>query len=446
MTKQFDVFVIGTGSAGSAVAFACAEAGLSVAISDNLPFGGTCALRGCDPKKMLVAAEEAVDLFGRMQQAGTVTGSVAIDWPGLMKFKRSFTDPVPTNRERSFTDSKIDMFHGHAVFSAADTLVINNEEIHANNFVIATGARPMDLGFLGEEHVIDSTAFLELETLPRNIVFVGGGYISFEFAHICARAGSNATIIHSGKRPLEQFDGHLVMRLVEASKRLGISIVLNSAVSSVVRKEHGFTVLFGGKEIQADLVVHGAGRTPAIHDLNLSAAGVDWSDKGVTVNDSLQSTSNPRVYSAGDAAFSGGPPLTPVADYTGAILAANILEPNSRKANFANIPSIAFTTPSLGSVGATPEQADGKKMNYRLNEGDSSSWYSSRRVNEKASFYRVLIDKDSDLILGAHVLGPGTEELINIFSFAMQFRLTSTQMQGALMAYPTYASDISYMV
>ena len=446
VVRTFDVFVIGTGSAGSSAAFACAEAGLKVGISDDLPFGGTCALRGCDPKKMLVAAEETVDLFNRMKSAGAVSGSVAIDWAGLMKFKRSFTDLLPSARERSYADAGIAAFHGHAEFAASDRLSIGDENISAAHFVIATGERPMDLQFSGDEHVIDSTHFLECETLPANIVFVGGGYISFEFAHICARAGSKATIFHRGKRPLEQFDVQLVGKLVEATETLGIDVLLEFAVSSVVRNADGFTVTAGDRTIETDLVVHGAGRMPAIGDLNLDAAGVDWNRKGVAVNDFLQSTSNPRVYAAGDAARTGGPPLTPVANYTGSIAAKNILKPNTRKAHFGNIPSIVFTTPSLGSVGLTQDRAEGQALAYRINEGDSSRWYSSRRVNEKTSAYRVLIDKESDRILGAHVLGPGTEELINLFALAMQSDLTATKIQNTMMAYPTYGSDMYYLV
>jgi len=443
---QFDVFIIGTGSAGSSVAFACAQEGLRVAISDNVPFGGTCALRGCDPKKVLVAAEETVDLFYRMQNAGAVRGSAAIDWAGLMKFKRSFTDPVPADRERAYSESKIATFHGAAAFKSPGSIRINEQEIEAEHFVVATGARPRPLSFPGAERLRDSTAFLELEALPKRVVFVGGGYISFEFAHVCARAGSKATIIHRGKRPLERFDEDLVRVLVDATKELGINVVLDAEVSELKPRSGGFVVTAGAERFEADLVFHGAGRIPALSELNLSVAGAPWTEDGVEVDEFLQSTRNPRVYAAGDAARSGGPPLTPIADYTGSIVAANILHPRSKKAAFSAIPSIVFTTPSLAAVGLTQEQADREQRSYKLHAGDSSTWYSARRVNAKTASYKVLVDKGSDKILGAHVLGPGTEELINLFAMAMQLQTSASDLGSVLFAYPTYSSDLSYML
>ncbi|HEV2262114.1 MAG TPA: NAD(P)/FAD-dependent oxidoreductase [Candidatus Rubrimentiphilum sp.] len=446
MSAQFDVFVIGTGSAGSAAAFACADAGLSVAICDNLPFGGTCALRGCDPKKVLVAAEETVDLFHRMRRTGVVAGSCAIDWPGLMRFKRSFTDPVPAGRERSYAESKIATFHGTAAFMSRESLRIGEEGIEAEHFVVATGAKPAQLGFPGEEHLLDSTGFLELETLPSRIVFVGGGYISFEFAHICARAGAKATIIHRGKRPLEKFDAELVGKLVDATTALGVDVILDTAVSSIERSDNEFTVTANGQHFTADLVVHGAGRRPAITDLDIQRAGIAATQKGITVNSYLQSTTNSRVYAAGDSANSSGAPLTPVADYTGSVVAANIIHGNSKTISFDGIPSIVFTMPALGAVGLTQEYADAHRVKYRISKGDSSRWYSSRRVNEKTAAYRVLSDEASQRILGAHVVGPGTEELINLFAAAMQFNATAPQIENTILAYPTYGSDISHMV
>jgi glutathione reductase (NADPH) len=446
MSAQFDVLVIGTGEAGSAAAFACADAGLSVAICDNLPFGGTCALRGCDPKKVLVAAEETVDLFHRMQNAGAVAGSGAIDWSGLMKFKRSFTDPVPVDRERSYAESKIATFHGTATFTSRDSVRIGEEDIQAGHFVVATGAKPAHLGFPGEEHLLDSTGFLELETLPSRIAFVGGGYISFEFAHICARAGAKATIIHRDERPLEKFDAKLVQKLVDATTALGVDIVLDTAVSSVKRSDDAFLVDASGHQIPADLVVHGAGRLPAIADLDIRRADIAATEKGITVNSYLQSITNPCVYAAGDAANSSGAPLTPVADYTGSVVAANIIHGNSKTASFDGIPSIVFTTPALGAVGMTQEYADAHEIKYRISEGDSSRWYSSRRVNEKTVAYRVLVDDVSEQVLGAHIIGPGTEELINLFALAMQFGVKTTQIGQAILAYPTYGSDLSYMI
>jgi len=201
---RFDVVVLGTGAAGSVVAGACREAGRSVAIVDERPFGGTCALRGCDPKKVLVQAAELLDHVARMQGKGVV-GSPAGDWPSLIKFKRTFTDPVTPSKEKSFAKQGIAMFHGHARFVSDASVDVDGVVLHGEHVVVATGARPMDLAFEGHEHVITSDDFLDLDALPSPIVFVGGGYVSFELAHVSARFGAEVHIVHRGERPLERY-------------------------------------------------------------------------------------------------------------------------------------------------------------------------------------------------------------------------------------------------
>src|ERR1051325_5107586 len=216
MPQTFDLVVIGTGSAATAIAFRCREAGWSVAMIDSLPFGGTCALRGCDPKKILVGAAEAVDWARRMQGKG-LSGLPAINWPELMRFKRTFTGPFPERLEKRAAEAGIAGFHGRARFTGPRTIDVAGETIAARHIAIAAGTRPTTLNIPGEEHLATSDRFLELEALPRRLVFTGGGYIAFEFAHLARRAGAEVTIVHRGERPLEGFDPDLVARLVEHS-------------------------------------------------------------------------------------------------------------------------------------------------------------------------------------------------------------------------------------
>src|SRR5688500_3469457 len=204
-TKTFDVVIIGTGSAASAVAFPCRSAGWTVAVIDSRPFGGTCTLRGCDPKKVLVGAAELVDWSDRMRGKGVRGDDVGIDWPELMRFKRTFTDSVPHQREQSFLQAGIATFHGPARFVGPTTVQVGDERLEANRVVIATGAGPIKLPIPGAEHVTTSDQFLELNELPLSLIFVGGGYISFEFAHVAARAGAEVAILHRGVRPLARF-------------------------------------------------------------------------------------------------------------------------------------------------------------------------------------------------------------------------------------------------
>jgi glutathione reductase (NADPH) len=484
-TKTFDLVVIGTGVAASTAAYQCISENWKVAIIDSRPFGGTCALRGCDPKKVLVGGAELIDWDNRMEGKGVVVNSkmIHIDWQDLMHFKRSFTEPVPKNREEGFSKAGIATFHGRAHFVGPTTLKVkgggggvgehdgydenNINLLEGRHVLVATGAKPAKLDILGEEYVITSDQFLELEKLPEQIVFIGGGYISFEFAHIAARAGvKKVTILHRGKRPLNHFDPDLVDRLVQATHDLGIDVQLQVEVKKVEKKSSGvFIVNASRKEeslvnnnndrniaIETNMVVHGGGRVPEIDDLNLEEAGVDYDPRrGIKVNEYLQSTSNPAVYAAGDAAGSGGPQLTPIAIYEGQIVADNLIKGNHIKPNFNGVPSVVFTVPPLASVGLQEQAAKEQGINFKTNYvQDTSSWYSSRRIGEKYSGFKVLVEKEgagmSGRILGAHLLGHNSEEVINLFAIAIRQGISSTDLKEAVFSYPTNSSDITYML
>ena len=459
-TKTFDLVVIGTGVAASTVAWKCHSAGWSVAVVDSRPFGGTCALRGCDPKKVLVGAAEVIDWNRRMEGRGIIDpNKLKIHWPDLMHFKRSFTEPVPKEREEQFSKAGIVAFHGRVRFIGEKTVIVDDTHtLSGQHMLIATGAQPMKLNIPGEDNICKSDQFLELNELPSKIVFVGGGYISFEFAHIAARAGAMVTILHRGTRPLNNFDPYLVDILLQRTRDLGIEVRLQTKVDAIESSKadnntnNGIVVhasTTGGEKykVETEMVVHGAGRVPEIDDLELAAAGVQREDKkGVKVNEYLQSVSNPAVYAAGDAAENGGLPLTPIAAYEGEIVATNLLEGNHIKPNYRGVPSVVFTIPPLASVGLQEDAARKQGLHFRINKANTSSWYSSRRVGENHSGYKVLIDEDNDLILGAQVLGPHAEEVINIFAIAIRLGLKAGEIKQVIFSYPTNSSDISYML
>ncbi len=449
--KTYDLVAIGTGAAGTSAAFAAREAGWDVAIVDMRPFGGTCALRGCDPKKVVVAAEELVDWSRRFRDKAVVTGELAIDWPALIDFKTTFVAPVPKQNADAFAEAGINAFRETVRFVDRTTLRIGQETVTAKHVVIASGAKPRDLPIPGAELLTTSTAFLDLENLPRRLVMVGGGYISFEFAHVAARAGAQVTIVHKGVRPLEPFDADLVDRLLEATRELGITVMLSTSVRAITERDGKLVVTVEAEngeaiDIETDVAVHGAGRVPDIDALGLEAGGIARNAKGIVVDEYLQSVSNESVYAAGDAADSGGLPLTPIASLEGEIAAANLLQPKSRRVAHRATPSVVFTSPQLGAVGLLESTAKERGLNFRITTGDTSGWYSSRRLAAAPSGYKVLIDEQNDHILGAHILGPGAEELINVFAMSIQLGLTATQLRSTIFTYPTFSSDIGYML
>ncbi len=449
MAPSYDLVVIGTGSAASTVAYKCRKAGWSVAVIDSRSFGGTCALRGCDPKKVLVGAAELVDWHHRMAKNGVTASEVKIDWAALMRFKRTFTDPVPEKRESSFAKAGIDAYHGRARFIDEKTVQVGEDTLTGGHVLIATGAAPVRLNIPGEKYIITSDQFLELEDLPKRIVFIGGGFISFEFAHIAARAGAEVCLMHRSARPLKGFDPDLVDQLVQATRKLGVDVRLHSEVTGIEKHDDHLIVSTsaGDPPFEAGLVVHGAGRVPEIAGLDLEKAGVEsYPRKGIIVNEYLQSVSNPAVYAAGDVAATGGLPLTPVASMEGHVVARNLLKGNEKTANYAGIPSVVFTIPPLASVGMHEDSARAAGLKFSVKQKETSDWYTSRRVAEKHTGFKTLVEEESDRILGAHVLGPHAEEVINIFALAIRNGIPAGEVRRMLYAYPTSSSDISYMV
>ncbi len=449
MTKEYDLIAIGTGTGASGAASRCRSAGWSVAVIDHLPFGGTCALRGCDPKKVLVGAAEAIDHSRRMRGKGIAGGEPAIAWNELIKFKRTFTAPVPAMKEKNFAKNGIDAYRGRARFRGSRSVEVGGEVIEGRFILIAVGAVPMRLGIPGEEHLITSTEFLELDRLPKKIVLVGGGFIAAEFSHLAARAGAQVTVLQRAERMLTAFDPDLVGWLMEKFHEVGIDVRLETRVTAIEKSAGGLSVRASsnGKDevFTADLVVHAAGRVPDLEPLDLAAAGVE-SEKGrLRLNEFLQSVSNPAVYAVGDAALSG-PPLTPVSSHDAKVVAANMLNGNHQKPNYLGVPSVAFTIPPIASVGLSEKQARETGIKFRMQYEKASDWYTARRVAETTYGFKVLVEEETDRILGAHLIGPHVDEVINVFALAIRKGLTAEDVKTTLFAYPTGASDIGYMV
>jgi len=449
MAQEFDLIVIGGGTGGNGVARMAATAGWKVASVDCLPFGGTCALRGCDPKKMLIAVTEGVEWARAMKGKG-FEAQVSVNWPDMIAFKRSFTDAMPPRIEAGLEKAGVTVLHGSARFTGHDTLEVDGTAYRARHFHIATGARPMTLNIPGEEHLITSTDFLDMPELPGRIAFVGGGFIAMEFAHISKRAGAAAvTVIEMMDRPLGNFDPDLVAMLVEATGDLGIDLQTRAKVLEIRKSGSAFEVVYetpsGVSTVICDAVVHATGRVPNIDDLNLEAAGIEYSRRGIKVSPSMRTT-NPRIFAVGDCADSG-PNLTPVSANEGRVAAKNLLAgKDARVVNYPPIPSVVFTLPPVATVGLSEKAARDKGLDFETHFEKTEGWYSSMRVGAKWTGYKVLVEAGSGKILGAHLIGPGAEEQINLFAMAMKTGLTANQIKAMIFAYPSYASDIGSMV
>lgn len=447
--KKYDAIVIGTGVAGITAAFEINAAGKKTAVIEKRDMGGTCAIRGCDPKKILVGASEILQRFHDFKDKG-VSGELSIDWPELMDFKRKFTKPVPENRRKAFRSAGIDIFEGTAEFLNENTIQVEGQILEAEYFIIAAGSKPRPLSFPGAEHISLSDEFLDMDRLPESIDFIGGGYVSFELAHVAGRAGSRVRIIHRSERPLKKFDPDLVNVLLNATREMGVEVHLNSPVRTVVnqgrkliaRAENGDNPV----EFHSKMLIHGAGRVANTAELNLEKANVKANKGAVEINEYAQSVSNPKVYAAGDCTYNGKN-LTPTAAHQAKIAAANVIEEKSRKISLVPTPTVVFTIPTMASVGLTEKEADRQGIDYFVNKNmDTSGWYTSRRIGLKHSGFKTLTEKKTGRIIGAHLLGHGVEETVNIIAMAMRMNVTAKQLQEFISTYPTGTYDLKHML
>ena len=445
---KFDVFVIGAGSAGQAVAQNCAKAGLKVGITERKLYGGTCPLRGCDPKKALLSATEVIEMAKNMQGNG-VLKQPTISWKAMQKFKNKFTKEVPKASENGLIAAGITTYKEEASFINENTLALGSTVIEAKHIVIATGYKPRPLPVEGALYLKNSEDFLSLKKLPKHIVFIGAGYIGMEFAHIAARAGAKVTVVQKDESPLTGFDTDLVHKLTEYSKKIGINFYFNAEVTEIKKRKKKYNIYFNqdNKElhIKANLVINAAGRVPAIDHLNLEKANIAFSEKGIVVNDYLQSSSNALVYACGDVS-EHGLPLTSMTGPEANTVSENIIYGNKVKINTPTIPSVVFTLPNIASVGLLEEEAKKRYKNIIVHYDSAENWFSAKRINAPVYAFKVIVNERTKVIVGAHLIAPHAGETINLFAMAIRNKMNTDDIKNIVFTYPSWSYDLNSMM
>lgn len=450
--KDLDVLVIGAGTAGQTAAYDLVDEGLEVGVVDmsDTP-GGVCALAGCQAKKWFYEATETVARAVHLLDKG-VTRLPEIDWAQILAEKNRFTDGIPKSTVNGFKAAGIAYQKGRAAFQSADTVLVDGAPVTAGRIVLATGARPMPLPFPGADLLTTSDGFLDLPRLPERIVFIGGGFISFEFAHFAARLGARPGDIHIlevADRPLGPFDADLVNLLVKATEAEGIRVHTGVKIDAVAKDAKEMTVRLGsGDAITTDLVVHGAGRRPNIEDLGLGNAGIEATSAGILVNAGMRTT-NPRVWAIGDCAATIQ--LARVADQeahvTAAGIAAEAQNGTAPTIDYSGVPFTLFTYPQYGMVGSTEADLKTEGIKYWKSAGSGLSWPTYRRIGMNHAAYKILVD-EAGRILGAHILSDNASGLINTFKAAMLSGKTAVALyrENVMSPYPSRESDIIYML
>lgn len=449
MARRYDVIILGAGNAGLGAAGVTREHGKSVAVVESNGVGGTCPLRGCVPKKVLVAAAETLDTLENAAVHHIETGKPRLDWPALIDREQSFTHGKSEAFTKSLRKRGIDLLTESARFAGPDRVRVGDETFEAGNIVIATGSRPRSLPIAGAEHLITSDDLLTLRRLPESLVFIGGGVIALEFSHVLARAGCKITILEATPRILPNLDADAVDKLHAASRSIGIDILTGVDVQEIAAMEGTFRLRFEHEgsehELFAACVANGAGRVPAVEQLDLEEAQVEHDGPRIAVDNHLRSVSNPRVYVAGDA-LSGSAQLSPLATYEGRLVGTNIVRGPTHAPEYHSVPSVVFTVPSLASVGWTEAQARERGLAFEVKATDMHEWLSASLYGSSTAYAKVLVEEGSRRILGAHLIGKRAEELVHLFSFAIRHGVSADDVAGGVYAFPTFSSDVPSLV
>lgn len=441
--NKFDAIIIGGGPAGLAEAYALKSAGKDIAVVENYQWGGTCPNRGCDPKKMLLSGVQARDRVAQLKGKG-FGDAPYVKWPEIEAFKDTYTSKIPEGSRSGLVNSGITAIDGDPKFISEDQISVNDELYQADNFVIATGQRPSRLNIEGKEHLLTSTDFMNLKSMPKKITFIGAGYIAFELATIANSTGAEVHIVHHNDRPLKEFDADYVDALVKQLENRGIKFHFNVDTKSIAKFGEQYVIDAGNFNLVSDLIVGATGRIPNTDNLDLDKAGVEYSAKGIKTNGKLQTT-NKNIYAIGDVVEKSQPKLTPVAGFDARYVADVILDKTDKEIEYPAIPTLVYGSPELAKVGVSTLEAEKNPDDYRVVDQDLTKWFTYYRTNEPIAKAKVIFNKE-DQIVGATLMSNEADEMINYLTLAINKKLTHDEIVNTIFAYPTPASDLQYLI
>ena len=448
MPQKFDVIIVGGGNAGFGVSAVAAEAGKSIAFIEERDFGGTCPNRGCTPKKVLVAAAHALHEIETAPAHCIEVGEAKLDWAKLIDRKSELIDFIP-GAMRATAEKRGTVFEGRAKFTGPNSVEVNGEVLEGAHIVIATGSTPRPLPIPGAEHMITSDEILSDRERPERVIFIGGGVIAMEFSHVYARAGTDVTILEALPQLLPRLDGDAVATIQKETERLGVTVKTGVKVTGIAETGTGLEVTFehDGTEqhLEADRVVNGAGRIANVAGLDLEAGGIAHDGIRIEVDENLRSTSNPAVWVAGDALVQSAQ-LSPVATYEGRLVGHNIVNADQKAPDYSVIPNAVYTVPALSSVGLTEAEAQDKGLDVSVTTSDMSGWFATKTYAESVAWSKVLTDKATGKIVGAHLIGHSGEELIHLFAMAMRHGIPAAEIKESFFAFPTFSADVKSMI
>ncbi len=443
---DYDLFVIGAGSGGVRAARLASELGARVSIAEEYRIGGTCVIRGCVPKKLLVYGSGYGADFADAKAFGWSCEDLRFDWPTLIHNVRREVDRLNGVYARILDTAGVDKFLTRAALESPHEIKLadRDQALSAKTVLVATGGHPMMPEVPGKEHLISSNQCFELEQLPASIAIIGAGYIGMEFASIFNGLGVAVTVLYRGDQILRDFDMELRDGLAEAMRNRGVDLRMNADIVSIEKEGRGYRVhLTRGDSVAADLVMAATGRVPNTTGLGLQQAGVELGWDGCVVVDEFSKSSVDNIYAVGDVTHRVN--LTPVAVHEATAFAETLFNDKPTPVDHTFIPTAVFSQPEIGTVGLTEEKAREMYRSVDIYKARFRPLKATVSGRDEKMLMKLVVDMDSDRVLGCHILGPDAAEIVQMAAIALRLGVTKAQFDATMALHPSAAEELVTM-
>ena len=440
---DYQLFVIGGGSGGVRAARIASGLGARVAIAENFRYGGTCVIRGCVPKKLLVYAAHFAEDFADAQGFGWTVPPAEFSWPQLIEAKNKEITRLSDMYENNLKGSGVEVMHGAARLVDAHTVAVNGQKITAEHILVATGGTPFVPQIPGIEHAITSNEVFDLPQLPRRVLIVGGGYIAVEFAGIINGLGARVTLCYRGQQVLRGFDDDVRAHLFDEMVKKGITVLLHQDVACIDKlNDASLSVPLTGAQgptLEVDAVLYATGRVPNTQGLGLAAVGVALGKAGGVMVDAFGQSSIASIHAVGDV--TNRIALTPVAIREGAALASTLFGPTPISADLTTVPSAVFSQPPIGTVGLTEAQALARHGEIDIYSSTFRNMRHTLSGRDERTLIKLIVDTASQRVLGAHMVGADAPEIIQGLAIAIRMGATKADFDATVALHPTAAEE-----
>jgi glutathione reductase (NADPH) len=443
---DFDLFVIGAGSGGVRAARVSSAYGARVAVAEEHKVGGTCVIRGCVPKKLLVYGSHFAEDLNDAAMFGWDVPKCHFDWAVLRDNVLAEVGRLEGAYTETLNNHKVTIFHERAEVTGPNSVrLASGKEVTADKILIATGARPVMPAIEGIEHAISSNEVFHLDKLPGRIVIAGGGYIANEFAGIFHQFGSRVTLVNRTDVILRHYDQQVVDRLLQISLRKGIDFRFNATIDKIEREDGGplHIRMTGCDDIEADQLLIAVGRQPNTQGLGLEAVGVEVGEHGKVKVDADNRSSVPSIFAVGDV--TDRVQLTPVAIREGQAFADTFFGNKPHQVDYGCIPSAVFSHPPLAGVGLTEGQARNTLGSVKTFTSDFRAMKNVLAGRNERSLYKLVVDGETDRIVGIHMIGPDAPEILQAAAIAVKAGLKKSDFDATIALHPTMAEELVLM-